>query len=160
MTDHDEGTIHYSNIKWVSTHLNAPAYQLFVQLDIKEISKSCILCSLRGESTGDRWIPSQRASDAESVSMSWHHHEFGALLLHHGQMIPLQWRHNEHHGVLAHQSRDCLLNSLFRRRSKKPLKLCVTVRGIHWWPVNSPQKGSVMRKRFPCDDVIMHVCIR
>ena len=26
---------------------------------------------------------------------------------------------------------------------------------IHWWPVNSPHKGSVMRKMFPFDDVIM-----
>ena len=29
------------------------------------------------------------------------------------------------------------------------------VRGIHRWPVNSPHKGSVTRKVFPFDDVIM-----
>ena len=29
------------------------------------------------------------------------------------------------------------------------------VRGIHRVPVNSPHKWSVMRKMFPCDDVIM-----
>ena len=29
------------------------------------------------------------------------------------------------------------------------------VRGIHRWPVNSPHKGPVTRKMFPCDDVIM-----
>ena len=29
------------------------------------------------------------------------------------------------------------------------------VRGIHQWLVNSPQKGPVMRKMFPFDDVIM-----
>ena len=29
------------------------------------------------------------------------------------------------------------------------------VRGIHRWPVNSPQKGPVTRKRLPFDDVIM-----
>ena len=28
------------------------------------------------------------------------------------------------------------------------------VRGIHRWPVNSPQKGPVTRKMFPFDDVI------
>ena len=34
------------------------------------------------------------------------------------------------------------------------------VRGIHWWPVNSPHKGPVMRKMFPFDDVIMWgICI-
>ena len=29
------------------------------------------------------------------------------------------------------------------------------VRGIHWWPVNSPHKGLVTRNMFPFDDVIM-----
>ena len=32
------------------------------------------------------------------------------------------------------------------------------VRGIHRWPVNSPHKGSVTRKMFPFDDVI--ICSR
>ena len=30
-----------------------------------------------------------------------------------------------------------------------------SVRGIHRWTVNSPHKGPVKRKRFPCDDVIL-----
>ena len=30
------------------------------------------------------------------------------------------------------------------------------VRGIHWWPVNSPHEWPVTRKMFPFDDVIMH----
>ena len=50
----------------------------------------------------------------------------------------LQRRHNEPDGVSNHQPYDCLLNRLFRR-----------------WPVNSPHKGSVTRKMFPFDDVIM-----
>ena len=29
------------------------------------------------------------------------------------------------------------------------------VQGIHRWPVNSPHKGPVTRKMFPCDDVIV-----
>ena len=29
------------------------------------------------------------------------------------------------------------------------------VRGIHWWPVNSPHKGPVTRRMFPFDNVIM-----
>ena len=29
------------------------------------------------------------------------------------------------------------------------------VRGIHRWPMNSPHKGSVTRKMFPFDDVVM-----
>ena len=38
-----------------------------------------------------------------------------------------QWRHNECDGISNHQPHDCLLNRLFRRRSKKTSKLlCVT----------------------------------
>ena len=38
----------------------------------------------------------------------------------------LQWRHNERGGISNHQPHDCLLNRLFRRRSKKISKLHVT----------------------------------
>ena len=38
----------------------------------------------------------------------------------------LQWRHNAHDGVSNHQPYDCLLNGLFRCRSKKTSKLRVT----------------------------------
>ena len=37
-----------------------------------------------------------------------------------------QWRNNERDGVSNHQPHDCLLNRLFRRRSKKTSKLRVT----------------------------------
>ena len=40
--------------------------------------------------------------------------------------LSLQWRHNGRHGVWNHQPHDCLLNRLFRRRSKKTPKLRVT----------------------------------
>ena len=70
---------------------------------------------------------------------------------------PLRWRHNEHDGVSNHQPHGCLLNRLFRRRSKKTSNprvtgLCV---GNSPGPVNSPHKGPVTRKMFPFDDVIM-----
>ena len=58
---------------------------------------------------------------------------------------PLQWRHHEHGGVSNHQPHDCLLNRLFRHRSKKTSKLRVTVLC----------KKPVTRKRFPFDDVFM-----
>ena len=41
-------------------------------------------------------------------------------------MGTLQWRHNEHNGVSIHRHLNYLINGLFRRRSKKTLKLCVT----------------------------------
>ena len=40
--------------------------------------------------------------------------------------VALQWRHNEGDGVSNHLCLDCLANLLFRRRSKKTPKLCVT----------------------------------
>ena len=43
-----------------------------------------------------------------------------------GNSQPLQWRHNERDSVSNHQPHDCFLNHLFRRRSKKTLKLRVT----------------------------------
>ena len=46
----------------------------------------------------------------------------------------LQWRHNGGDSVSNHQPQDCLLSRLFRRRSKKTAKLCVT--GLS--AVNSP----------------------
>ena len=70
----------------------------------------------------------------------------------------LHWRHNDHDGVSNHQPHDCLLNPLFRRRSKKISKLRVTglCVGNSPGPVNSPHKGPVTRKMFPFDDVIMN----
>ena len=40
--------------------------------------------------------------------------------------LPLQWRHNGCDGFSNHQPHDCLLNRLFRCRSKKTSKLRVT----------------------------------
>ena len=38
----------------------------------------------------------------------------------------LRWRHNDHAGVSNHQPHGCLLNRLFRRKSKKTSKLRIT----------------------------------
>ena len=51
---------------------------------------------------------------------------------------PLPWRHNGRDSVSNHQPRDCLLNRLFRRRSKKTLKLRVTGLCVG----NSPRTGE------------------
>ena len=40
--------------------------------------------------------------------------------------LPLRWRHNGRDSVSNHQPHDCLLNHLFRRRSKKTSKLRIT----------------------------------
>ena len=69
----------------------------------------------------------------------------------------LQWRHDDHDCVTNHRPHGCLLNRLFRRRSKKTPKLRVTgfcARNSPW-PVNFPHKRPVTRKMFPFYDVIM-----
>ena len=66
----------------------------------------------------------------------------------------LQWRHYEREGISNRRRLYCLINRLFRRRSKKISKLRVT--GLcEGNPVDSPHKGPVTRKMFPFDDVIM-----
>ena len=74
----------------------------------------------------------------------------------------LRWRHNACYSVSNHQPHHCLLNRLFRRRSKKTSKLRVTglCAGNSPGPVNSPHKWPVTRKMFPFDDVIMrYLCL-
>ena len=57
----------------------------------------------------------------------------------------LLWRHNGCDGVSNHQPHDCLLNHLFRRRSKKHQSSAslAFLWGFHRSPVNSPHKRPV-----------------
>ena len=43
-----------------------------------------------------------------------------------------------------------------QRNHQSSVSLAI-IRGIHWWQVDSPHKGPVMRKMFPFDDIIMPV---
>ena len=47
--------------------------------------------------------------------------------LRHNETRSLQWSHNERDDVSNHRRTDCLLNRLFRYRSKKTSKLLVTI---------------------------------
>ena len=69
----------------------------------------------------------------------------------------LQWHHNVRDGAWNHRRLDCLPNRLFRCRSRKRQSSASLsfVRGIRRWPLNVPHKGSVTRKMFIFDDVIM-----
>ena len=73
----------------------------------------------------------------------------------HETMLSLQWSYNERDGVSNHRRLDCLLNRLFRGGSKKISKFRVTGLWEGNPPVNSPYKGTVTRKMFAFDDVIM-----
>ena len=72
-------------------------------------------------------------------------------------VMTLHWRHNDHDGVSNHQPHGCLLNRLFRRRSKKTSKLRATglCVGNSPEPVNSPHKGPAALKMLAFDDVFM-----
>ena len=61
----------------------------------------------------------------------------------HGKEKHYRWRHNEHDGVSNHQPHLCLLNRLFRRRSKKTSKLRVTGLCVG----NSPVTGEFPAQR-------------
>ena len=71
----------------------------------------------------------------------------------------LQWRHNGRDWVSNHLAHDCLLNRLFRRRSKKTSKaprhwsLWGEFTGDRWIPRTNGQK------MFPFDDVTMNKSI-
>ena len=75
---------------------------------------------------------SQRASDAENVSIWWRHLVYPKNMVTHESIMTwkrsphsLRWSPNGRDGVSNHQPHDCLLNRLFRRRSKKSWKLRV-----------------------------------
>ena len=83
----------------------------------------------------------------------------GTLIL--SKRYTLHWRQNDHDGVSKHHPHGCLLNRLFRRRSKKTSKPRVTglCAGNSPGPVNSPHKGPATRKMVPFDDVITICCV-
>ena len=69
----------------------------------------------------------------------------------------LKWRHNECNGVSNNRHLECLLNCLFRSRSKDTSKLRAAGLCAGNSPVTGdfPHKGPVTRKMFPFDYVIM-----
>ena len=76
------------------------------------------------------------------VLLAVHSRELGQS---HGCWCPasLQWRHNGRDGVSNHQPHHCLLNRLFRCRSKKTSKLRVT----ELCAGNSPETGEFPAQR-------------
>ena len=76
----------------------SPGTRMFVQHFVRANNKGILKV----------WVSAWRTSNAVSFSL-W-----------------LQWRHKGRDNVSNHQPHDCLLNRLFRRRSKKTSKLRVT----------------------------------
>ena len=68
------------------------------------------------------------------------------------------WRLNERYGLSNHRYHDCLLDRFFSGAQNRKYQISASlahVRGIHWWPVDSPHKGPVTREILPFDNVIM-----
>ena len=72
-----------------------------------------------------------------------------------GAIITLQGRHYGHDGVSNHQTHDCLLNRLFRRRSKKTSKLPVT----GFCGGNSPVTGKFPAQRAGNAENVIMTCV-
>ena len=103
----------------VSNHLRLKLFaQSFVQVQIKKNIKAPRHWSLWRESTGD--IPSQRANNAEIVSMWWRHHEKGPYVpgmpgtfpRHRLQRKPLVSDPGMHHGKCVTHVPWCMSVSL------------------------------------------------
>ena len=73
--------------QWARWHLKSPALGLFtqpfIQAQIEENIKAPRHWPLWREFTGDRWIPTQKASNAGNVSISWCHHVDRVICLTH-----------------------------------------------------------------------------
>ena len=67
--------LHYSDVTWPCWYFKLLAAQLFlqnlIQANGKQISKLCICGLLWGESRESTWFPSQRASNADNLSMRY-----------------------------------------------------------------------------------------
>ena len=75
------------------------------------------------------------------ADLAWEH--IIVKLMPNNWSYPLQWRHNERDVVSNHQPRECLLNRLFMRISKKTPKLRVTGLCVG----NSPVTGEFPAQR-------------
>ena len=142
---------------------------------------------LRGESTGDRWIPFTKASDAELRCCLWSAPEqtveqtietpviYDAIALIMTECtVQNRWRYSKQ------AYRSLVLENLLQNSP-----ILHTLTSVSWscgrqmhpsspkvlrWrhmsarvseirsPMNSPHKGPVMRETFPFDDVIMDMC--
>ena len=72
------------------------------------------------------------------------------FLCQHNDLLPLQWRHNGRDSISNDPPHDCLLNRLFRHRSKKTSKLRIT--GLCAW--NSPGSGEFAAQMASCAEKV------
>ena len=130
---------YYSGVTWALCRLKSQAIGLFGWQLIRANNKA-----------PHRWffLPSQRAGNADSSHIMT------------SGCASLQWCHNGRDGVSNHQPHHCLLNWLFRRRSKNISKLYATG--------NIPALVQIMAWRRPGDkplsepmmvSLLTHICV-
>ena len=86
-----------------------------------------------------RGIHPSRVDSPHKGPVMWKHFPCHDIIMY----ITLRLCHNEHNGISTHRHLDCLLNRLFRHRSKKPSKLHVT----GFCDGNSPVTGEFPAQR-------------
>ena len=122
-------------------------WRKYASLGLKELKPRYFMASSNSISLSTaRWVESispSRPPRDYNLLPPINHWNSGPISLPIITQCPLQWRHNEPDGVSNHQPHDCLLNRLFRRRSKKTLKLRVT--GL--CEGNSPVTGEFPAQR-------------
>ena len=113
---------HNPNLAYYDLHVPS---LLHIQCDISSWISKCLLSipdsTVHGANMGPTWVLS--VPDVPHVDPM----NFAIRDI----LWSLQWRHNGCDGVSKHRRLDCVLNRLFRRRSKNTSKLCVT--GLWGW---------------------------
>ena len=84
----------------------------------------------------------------------WNWFKSGPVLLRHYNDVTMSAMASQ---ISSHTIVYSIVCSGADRRKHPSSSSLAFVRGIHLWPMNSPHKGSVTRKMFPLDDVIMIV---
>ena len=148
---------------WVWWHLKSPVLQLFtkmfIQVQIKENVKAPHHWPLCGEFTSDWWIPcnkgpvTQKMFPFDDVIMTFRSLLDNPLLF--PTIVFCITQHKlfqQFTNILIVCSTAC--SGADQRKHQSSASLAF-VRGIHWWPVNSPHKGPVMQKMFSFNDVIL-----
>ena len=143
----------YWNFPWANGWKCMGAYSVVSDALVLHSTRplvSYIIAPLWGESTIHGWIPLTMGHWYRTLMVPWMQSQAAgdAMMLMWGitlknlfikSIFPgletevkwnccdtLQWRHNEPDGVSNQQPHHCLLNHLFKRRSKKTSKLCIT----------------------------------
>ena len=123
--------------RWVNSLRPSDAYKnQYTKLVIQENASENIVCEMTAilcRGISDNNVTPQNIGHLVHVSMYWNCERCWTL----------HWRHNDHDSVSNHQPHGCLLNRVFKRRSKETSRLRVTGLCVG----NSPGTGEFPAQR-------------